>query len=79
MAAKDDSFLTESQQKLMMELCSKEAGQSHLFKNWFDVKDGVSTSVIVQMAVQLESLNEAYPGGLKEYIIKAKQLLSGRC
>ena len=69
-------FLTAEQQKLMLDLCSEELGQSHLFEAW-DEAEKVSPSVLRQMVSQLESLDASYPGGLREYILTAKRLLEG--
>ena len=69
-------FLSDSQQKLMLDLCSEELGQSHLFEGWSEAEK-VSPSVLRQMGNQLESLNESIPGGLRQYILNAKRLLKG--
>ena len=71
-------FLSDNQQKLMLDLCSEELGQSHLFEGWSEAEK-VSPSVLRQMGNQLESLNESIPGGLRQYILSAKRLLKGTC
>jgi hypothetical protein len=66
----------QTQHKLLVDLCSKELGQTHLFEEW-NKSDKVSPSVLRQMGDQLEQLDKAYPGGLRDYILKAKKLLEG--
>ena len=65
---------------LLKELCSDEYGQGHLLDGYTssnsddaaatDLKDNVR-----RLAKQLVKLDMGYPGGLKNYIIKARQLL----
>jgi hypothetical protein len=66
----------KKQHGLLVDLCSEELGQSHLFAEW-NKSDKVSPSVLRQMGDQLEVLDNAYPGGLREYILNAKKLLEG--
>jgi hypothetical protein len=67
---------SKEQHELLVDLCSKELGQTHLFEEWSDAKH-VSPSLIRQMADQLLELDKAYPGGLRAYILNAKKLLKG--
>ena len=68
---------------LLKDLCSDEYGQSHLLDGYrsssggdgddaaaSDLKDNVR-----RLARQLAKLDTGYPGGLKNYIVKARQLL----
>lgn len=72
------SHLSSKQTMLMLDLCSSEYGQLHLFEKWDESKpDKVSPAVLRQMATQIESLDASYPGGLREYIKTAKKLLAG--
>jgi hypothetical protein len=72
------SHLSSKQTLLMLDLCSSEYGQLHLFEKWDQSKsDKVSPAVLRQMANQIESLDASYPGGLKKYINTAKKLLAG--
>lgn len=72
------SHLSPKQTELMLDLCSIECGQLHLFEKWDQSKpDKVSPAVLRQMANQIESLDESYPGGLREYIKTAQKLLAG--
>ena len=67
---------SQEQHKLLVDLCSQELGQTHLFERWKDARN-VSPSLIRQMADQLLQLDKAYPGGLRAYILNAKKLLKG--
>jgi hypothetical protein len=72
------SHLSSNQKQLMVDLCSSEYGQLHLFEKWDQTKaDKVSPAMLRQMANQIMSLDESYPGGLREYIKTAKKLLAG--
>lgn len=53
---------------LVKDLCTEELGQSHLFEN-------VTGDKLEDLISQLVTLNSAYPGGLRGYIMKAKELL----
>lgn len=64
------------QHSLLVDLCTDELGQSHLFDGW-SKSDKVSPSILRQMGDQLEALDNSYPGGLRAYILEAKKLLSG--
>lgn len=57
------------QHSLVLDLTSEEFGQSHMFDKW---KNDES---IKELGDQLEQLDAAYPGGLRQYIVKAKKLL----
>ncbi|CAJ1951410.1 unnamed protein product [Cylindrotheca closterium] len=63
---------------LLKDLVSADLGQSHLldpFEAIVDDDDKFSTKLKAMMS-QLEELDGAYPGGLKEYVHKAKKLLA---
>jgi hypothetical protein len=72
------SHLSTKQTILMLDLCYSEYGQLHLFEKWDQSKsDKVSPAVLRQMANQIMSLDNSYPGGLRAYIKTAKKLLAG--
>ena len=62
---------------LLRDLVSEELGQAHLLKAFDAIVDDDETfsKKLNQMMAQLDELDKAYPGGLKEYIYKAKKLL----
>ena len=66
-------LLKESKQQhdLLNDLCSAELGQSHLLDAWTNN----DTNKLRQLGAQLEKLDAAYPGGLRQYIAKARKLL----
>lgn len=61
--------LSSEQADLIEDLCSEELGQSHLFTTGANIKE---------LAAQLEKLDGSYPGGLRSYILKAKELLKSK-
>lgn len=67
----------KAQRELLLDLCSEELGQSHLFEHSSGTDD-IGPS-IRRMGAQLEELDNAYPGGLRAYILNAKKLLKGSC
>lgn len=72
------NYLTQSQKLLVLDLCSEELGQAHLFDGWLQAEK-VSPSVLRQMGRELEALNASIPGGLRKYVLNAKNLLKGKC
>lgn len=66
--------LTDAQADLCKILCSDELKQSHLFRHWGEEGDA-SPAVKRQFVEQLEELDNAYPDGLKGYILNARKLL----
>ena len=61
---------------LVVDLTSNELGQSHLFDKWKTLNDE-DLDLLHDFLDQLVQLDEAYPGGLRQYILKAKKLLEG--
>lgn len=69
-----ESLVTDDQYDLIADLCSEELGQSHLFQPWVDASS-LKSKDVQELCTQLEKLNASYPGGLRGYILKAKELL----
>lgn len=68
--------MTESQQKLALDLCAE--GQGHLFEGWSatTTTDDETTTKKKEVMEQLEALDQSYPdGGLKGYLTNARVLL----
>ena len=62
---------------LLRDLVSEDLGQSHLLEAFDAIIDDDQqfSTKLNEMMTQLVQLDKAYPGGLKEYIHKAKKLL----
>lgn len=74
------AHVPEPERALLVELCSDELGQQHLFAEFPKVFTGEDiASDIRSMSQQLHKLDRGYPGGLKAYIQNAKKLLQGEC
>lgn len=64
-----------AQHDLLSDLTSEEMGQAHLLDAFDHLGDDEFATSLKELGSQLEELNSGYPGGLHEYIIKAKKLL----
>ncbi|QDZ20571.1 UTP--glucose-1-phosphate uridylyltransferase [Chloropicon primus] len=67
----DASLFGERERELVSDLC--EAGQSHLFSSW--PPTGEDSEHKKRLVGQLSRLDETTPGGLVEYVERAKALL----
>ena len=67
-----DVITDDAQRNLLEDLCSEEYGQSHLLDAYS--RDN-NDEKLRGMCQQLLKLDVGYPGGLRSYIKKAKQLL----
>lgn len=67
----------KTQHALLTDLASDQYGQAHLFDRFVTTKKKkISPVALRKLGDQLESLDAAYPGGLREYIDKAQTLLT---
>eukprot|EP00980_Cylindrotheca_fusiformis_P008654 scaffold1844_cov124-Cylindrotheca_fusiformis.AAC.3 len=66
---------SSTQHELLSDLTSEEMGQTHLLDGFEDLGDDEFAARLKELGSQLEELNSGYPGGLREYITKAKKLL----
>jgi UDP-sugar pyrophosphorylase len=65
------AFFSEDEYNLVSSLIT--IGQAHLFSDWDPV--GTNDALKKQLLVALEKVHNTYPGGIIEYIKRAKQLL----
>jgi hypothetical protein len=74
-------FLQDSsstQHGFLSDLTSEALGQAHLFDGLDDLGDEEFATRLKELGNQLEELDSAYPGGLRQYILKARKLLEGK-
>ena len=65
------SVLSDDHVKLATSLIG--VGQGHLFENW--APPGIHDEDKQRLLAQLQSLDANYPGGLRQYTLKARELL----
>jgi hypothetical protein len=75
-----NAHVPHADRALLLDLLTSDdlGDQSHLFQEFPKVFQGADIAdKIRSMAQQLKKLNQGYPGGLRAYILNAKQLLKG--
>jgi hypothetical protein len=69
---------SSKQHGLLSDLTSEALGQAHLFDALDGLGDEEFATRLKELGTQLEELDGAYSGGLRQYILKARKLLEGK-